>query len=129
LSSQYLATFSTICILKPSSRKRPSACDSSDSRPQSCDGAGRTIDKVLAFDLADLERHHDFIQWIFPLPEPSFTVLGSPILTTDDIAAIKASPTAQDNLARAVKRMAWFYEQTVSSLRARDLTIVDAPRT
>ena len=35
------------------------------------DGAGRTFAQVLAFGDAELERRHDFVQWLFPLGEPS----------------------------------------------------------
>ena len=56
------------------------------------DGSGRSIDEVLAFDDAALERNHDFIQWLFPFPEPSRAQPSSTILTTEQITAIEASP-------------------------------------
>ena len=76
------------------------------------DDAGRTLDDVLAFTDAELERRHDFIQWLFPLPEPSRAVPGSPVLDPADAAAIRASPAAQANLARAAERMLAFYART-----------------
>ena len=45
------------------------------------DDRGRSLFDVLAFDDAALERNHDFIQWLFPLPEPSSAVPDAPVLT------------------------------------------------
>ncbi|MEO6340585.1 MAG: opioid growth factor receptor-related protein [Caulobacteraceae bacterium] len=73
------------------------------------DHAGRSFEDVLAFDDAALERRHDFIQWLFPLPEPSLAVPSAPVLTPDDLAALKASPKAQARLRQAAERMAAFY--------------------
>lgn len=69
------------------------------------DGSGRRIGEVLAFDDAQLERRHDFIQWLFPLPEPSRTVPGSPVLLPRDVAALKAVPLAGEHLRLAAARM------------------------
>ncbi|MDP8915948.1 MAG: opioid growth factor receptor-related protein [Pseudomonadota bacterium] len=84
------------------------------------DDAGRTVPEVLAFDDDALERRHDFIQWLFPLPEPSRAVPGSPVLTPADIAALKASPSAQANLQAAAERMLAFYASTRAWLRPAD---------
>jgi hypothetical protein len=84
------------------------------------DGSGRRIAEVLAFGLGALESHHDFIQWLFPLPEASRAVPGSPVLTAAEILAIKASPKAQANLAAAQRRMEWFYEWTDHWLQRGD---------
>jgi hypothetical protein len=84
------------------------------------DRAGRSLARVLAFNDAELERHHDFIQWLFPLAEASAAVPGSPILTPADIAALKASAEAQSNLAAASTRMARFYEENDHWLRPSD---------
>lgn len=84
------------------------------------DRAGRALADVLAFDDAALERHHDFIQWLFPLDQPSGAVPGSPVLTQADIAAIRASPRAQAGLAAAAERMRRFYADTNHWLVAVD---------
>lgn len=77
---------------------------------QGRDAAGRTIERVLAFGPRPLEVHHDFIQWLFPLAEPSRAVPASPVLTPEDIESIRLSPAAQYNLARARTHMIRFYE-------------------
>lgn len=73
------------------------------------DGRGRLLDDVLAFTDQELEAHHDYIQWLFPLDTPSAAVPGSPILTPSDIAAISACAQCQVNLRRALERMERFY--------------------
>ena len=76
------------------------------------DGRGRTLFEVLAFDNAALERTHDFIQWLFPLREPSTAVPDAPVLTPDDIETIQNSTMAQCALAAATDRMEAFYRAT-----------------
>lgn len=76
------------------------------------DRAGRTLEQVLAFDDTALERHHDYIQWLFPLTEPSGAVPGSPVLSGADVSALRSSPEAQANLQRASARMLAFYRDT-----------------
>ena len=51
------------------------------------------------------ESTHDYIQWLFPLDEPSRSVNGAPILTELDIDEIKESSLAQANLAKSAS---WF---------------------
>ena len=51
------------------------------------------------------ESTHDYIQWLFPLDEPSRSVNGAPVLTELDIDEIKESSLAQANLAKSAS---WF---------------------
>jgi Opioid growth factor receptor (OGFr) conserved region len=76
------------------------------------DARGRTVFEVLGFDNAALERTHDYIQWLFPLNEPSGAVPDAPVLKADEIEAIQASATAQMVLAAATDRMTIFFGQT-----------------
>jgi hypothetical protein len=84
------------------------------------DGRGRTLFDVLGFDDAALEQNHDFIQWLFPLSEPSGAVPDAPVLTPDDIRAIRESIPAQCALAAATDRMEAFYRATRGWLRPHD---------
>ncbi|HYD28724.1 opioid growth factor receptor-related protein [Brevundimonas sp.] len=84
------------------------------------DGRGRTLFDVLGFDDAALELNHDFIQWLFPLPEPSGAMPDAPVLTTDDMQAIHDSILAQCALAAATDRMEAFYRATHGWLRPHD---------
>ena len=84
------------------------------------DAWGRTVFDMLAFDDAAIERTHDFIQWLFPLTEPSASVAGSPVLTPEDVTAIHVSVPAQCSLAAATDRMDRFYRATHDWLMPAD---------
>lgn len=84
------------------------------------DAAGRTLLEVLAMDNAALEQRHDFIQWLFPLREPSRAVPDAPVLTDDEVEAIRDSSMAQIALAAATDRMTAFYRMTHDWLMPND---------
>ena len=84
------------------------------------DAEGRDLADILCFSDAELEARHDFIQWLFPLPEASRAVPGSPVLRQADIEAVRASPAAQRNLAAAAARMLAFYRASDHWLRSHD---------
>jgi hypothetical protein len=73
------------------------------------DHRGRTLADLRAFDTARLEGTHDFIQWLFPLPEPSGASAYAPILNRDDIAAFAADPALRDELRQSLDVMLAFY--------------------
>ena len=81
-------------------------------RGQGRDGRGRLLAEVLAFEDAEIESVHDFIQWLFPLPEPSRAVAGAPVLGAAEAAAIRADPLARDGLRAGLARMRHFYAAT-----------------
>ena len=68
---------------------------------------GRTFDDVMAFSDEQIERTHNFIQWLFPLTEPSLSVPGSPCLSDAGITTIKDSGAAVANLNIAAD---WFLD-------------------
>jgi len=84
------------------------------------DAAGRTLFEVLAMDNAALEHTHDFIQWLFPLREPSRAVPDAPALTDAEVEAIRDSAMAQIALAAATDRMEAFYRATHDWLMPND---------
>lgn len=84
------------------------------------DAHGRTIFEVLGFDDATLEHTHDYIQWLFPLTEPSRAVPGSPVLSEAEATAIFDSVMAQCTLAAATDRMAAFYGRHDHWLKPED---------
>jgi hypothetical protein len=73
------------------------------------DHRGRSLEDVLAFEDSMLEQNHDYIQWLFPLPEASRFNFDAPVLTADVLAELAANPVAKDNLRRARDRMLAFY--------------------
>jgi Opioid growth factor receptor (OGFr) conserved region len=52
---------------------------------------------------------HDFIQWLFPLPERSGANPAAPVLDEDAIQAFRNSAEMQERLRRAFLRMLRFY--------------------
>lgn len=84
------------------------------------DARGRSVFEVLAMNDVALEHTHDFIQWLFPLPEPSQAVPDAPVLTPDDVLAVRASDLAPIALAAATDRMTNFYRSTHDWLMPND---------
>ena len=69
------------------------------------DSEGRTLAEILAWSDDELEAVHDYIQWLFPLPEPSMFNADAPVLTPAEIAAARADASIlvsrADNRGRA----------------------------
>lgn len=82
----------------------------------------RTLDDVLAMDNFWLEHTHDYIQWLFPLPEPSRANVMAPILTDEDRTAFQASDHLKRQQRKALDRMLAFF-----GLIRRDLEIQALP--
>ena len=91
------------------------------------DSGGRKIVELLDWDDDRLEHVHDYIQWLFPLPERSAFNPGAPILTAADIAAFRQRAELRASLHRAFVRMLAFYgfaeiatDHGVGIVRTRD---------
>ena len=65
------------------------------------DARGRTLDDILAWDDEQLEAVHDYIQWLFPLDEPSRFNPDAPLLTPADRVAFLQPPLAGEPAPRA----------------------------
>lgn len=65
------------------------------------DNEGRTLAEIWSFNDEQLEGIHDFIQWLFPLREPSRFNRDAPILTDADIAEFRSDPKLRDHLLRS----------------------------
>jgi Opioid growth factor receptor (OGFr) conserved region len=78
-------------------------------RHQAPDDRGRTLDDVRALDLKELERVHDYIQWLFPLDTPSGANPSAPTLTPDTIATFRDDPALQNELLISLGVMLRFY--------------------
>ena len=79
---------------------------------EGADDRGRTLDTILSWDDGRLEAVHDYIQWFFPLDEPSRFNPSAPLLTAHDRAAFR-DPELAANLRRALDRMLAFYGFTL----------------
>ena len=73
------------------------------------DHRGRLLSHIHQYAFDDLERHHDYIQWLFPLPEPSGVNASAPLLTEEDIAAFQREESLRHALQRSFHLMLQFY--------------------
>jgi hypothetical protein len=71
------------------------------------DLAGRMFDDILMKSDFWLEASHDWVQWLFPLCEPSNYNPDAPLLTEEDIKFFHSSETAlvAANYMAGIKRM------------------------
>jgi hypothetical protein len=83
-------------------------------------GAGRALSDVLAMDDAALERTHDWVQWLFPLPERSACVPWAPVVDADGFAEIRADAAAVAGFRRGLERALRFLADDRSWLRFED---------
>lgn len=72
------------------------------------DSEGRKLADVWAFSDDEMEFHHDFIQWMFPLEEPSRFNFRAPTLSDEDIRAFRDEPGLRANLERSFDRFLSF---------------------
>jgi hypothetical protein len=73
------------------------------------DDRDRTLAEILDWDDGRLERVHDYIQWLFPLPERSAFNAAAPVLTDADIEAFRNQPDLRAALYQALRRLLAFY--------------------
>ncbi|KAM0166710.1 hypothetical protein ACHAQE_001231 [Botrytis cinerea] len=75
------------------------------------DNAGRILSYIMSWDYEKLEDIHDYIQWLFPLPEESM-FSGAPLVDENVFNAFHAfssSPELQGNLRSSLVKMLDFY--------------------
>jgi hypothetical protein len=70
---------------------------------------GRTLRDIQHFPAHNLAEVHNFIQWLFPLPEKSQFSPDAPVLTAADMQEFRASTLLKNNLLESFKVMADFY--------------------
>ena len=78
-------------------------------RGQSADAAGRRIAEIWGWDARRLEMQHDYIQWLFPLPEASRFNPDAPRLGAADAKVFAADRDLQAALSRSRDLMLQFY--------------------
>jgi hypothetical protein len=80
-----------------------------EDRGHSPDHRGRFLVDILCRDDDWLEATHDYIQWLFPLPERSNYNAQAPLLDTAVIAEFAADADLRDALRASFIRMLSFY--------------------
>ena len=83
-------------------------------------GSGRTFHQVLDLSDGDLEGNCDWVQWVFPLPEPSKMQPQSPVATQDDFNAIAEDPVLKMRVLAALGRCIQFLDRTTQWRQAQD---------
>ncbi len=72
------------------------------------DSEGRYLGQILDCSDEELETVDDYIQWLFPVPEPSQFNRNAPLLTKEDIAAFQGDLTLQTHLYKSFVRILAF---------------------
>lgn len=73
------------------------------------DYEGRTLSDILRFPDYDLERYHDYIQWLFPLPERSPYNPDAPQIDQPTAEAFRTRLELRSRLHESLVRMLSFY--------------------
>ena len=73
------------------------------------DHRGRYLDEILEWSDDDLEGVHDYIQWLFPLVDPSGFNANAPVLDQRAIQEFRARPDLQRRMRTSFLRMLGFY--------------------
>ena len=85
------------------------------------DHLGRSIEEILNQDDHWLEFTHNWIQWCFPLFEPSQSVKNLPTLDSiEEVELIRGCSVSQENMRRALMRYAEFLRDSDQWLRYHD---------
>jgi len=76
---------------------------------QASDNRGRSLKDIQRWPDDRLEAVHDYIQWMFPLREPSAFNPEAPLLDDETIQAFRSRPNLQENLRASFTRILKFY--------------------
>lgn len=75
------------------------------------DHRGRMLSMLWKQTDDSAENNHDYIQWMFPLDEPSQAVSGAPVLNDFDIDEIRENQLVTENLEESVRWFLGFLER------------------
>ena len=89
------------------------------------DHRGRYLHEIQRWSDDQLEKVHDYIQWLFPLLEPSGFNLAAPVLKRESIREFRARPDLQETLRGSFRRMMSFYGLETRS--DAQITVTRAP--
>ena len=83
---------------------------------ETVDSDGRKITEIWAENDDYFEFCHNYIQWLFPLEEPSNFNPDAPLLTKENIQIFKANPKLRNNLLTSFVRFLKFLGLEYSSV-------------
>ena len=73
------------------------------------DHRGRYLHEIQKWPDDQLEKVHDYIQWLFPLPERSGFNVAAPVLNSETVQEFRTRPDLRENLRVSFLRMMNFY--------------------
>jgi len=73
------------------------------------DDSGRYITQVTAFSFQELEFTHDYIQWLFPLPEHSAYAPNAPVLDDETLVEFRKNKKLLQSIKYCTQVMLRFY--------------------
>jgi hypothetical protein len=76
---------------------------------------GFLVEDIHTWNDSKLENIHDYIQWVFPLNEPSAAQPQSPVLTSEDIQIMSNDSVVRWNILIMFTRMLNFYGIEIQS--------------
>ncbi|KAI8932615.1 hypothetical protein NX059_010114 [Plenodomus lindquistii] len=85
-----------------------------DQDVQAKDSHDRTLEELLSWNDTQLERSHNYIQMLFPLPEGSPYNWSAPVVTREVFDAFRSRSELRDRMRVSFERMLDFYGFTVS---------------
>jgi hypothetical protein len=78
-------------------------------RGEALSSGGVGIETIWGWNDRQLEVVHTYIQWLFPLREPSQAVPGSPTITEDEARVFRQDPALKERALRSFRLMLGFY--------------------
>lgn len=91
-----------------------------DADIQAKDAHGRTQEHILAWPDSQLERCHNYIQMLFPVPEGSAFNWEAPIIDREVMEQFRSRSELRDRLRRSFERMLDFYGFTFATQTKED---------
>ncbi|NWO11406.1 hypothetical protein HLV40_13480 [Chromohalobacter salexigens] len=85
-------------------------------RGEAGDHKGRTLEDIWALSPFWLEHTHDYVQWLFPIPEAGRFNGFAPLLSNTDRAAFAADEALRANQRRSLDVMLAFFGLTRQAL-------------
>lgn len=73
------------------------------------DNKGRSISDIFVFTDTELEKCHNYIQWLFPIDTKSNFNIFAPVLTEEICVKMRADNEVLENLIAAFVRIVQFY--------------------
>ncbi|KAI9046642.1 hypothetical protein LZ554_009384 [Drepanopeziza brunnea f. sp. 'monogermtubi'] len=70
---------------------------------------GRTLSSILQWNEERLESCHNYIQFLFPLPEMSNVNINAPVIDRRVFNEFRLRPDLRRNLKLSFEKMLWFY--------------------